>query len=68
MPECTRCRTDLEAQGGLLDTVGLAAYDGYECESCGTLLCSECFRDRAVELAGTAQETCPTCEGRLTKR
>lgn len=70
MPECERCGTELKAKGGgLKDALGLASYDGYECQGCGTLLCSACYRKRTVELAGSAPDSCPTCSGgQLEKR
>lgn len=54
--------------GGLLAKLGLNALDGYECSDCGTLLCSECFNDRTMELAGSAHDRCPECDGTVVKR
>lgn len=54
--------------GGLLAKLGLDSLDGYECADCGTLMCSSCFKDRTLELAGSAHDRCPTCEGTLVKR
>jgi hypothetical protein len=69
MPECERCGGELNGKrGGLKDALGLASYDGYECSSCGVLLCSSCYNKRTVELAGAAPDSCPRCEGRLEKR
>lgn len=69
MPECERCHSELGAKsGGLKDMLGLASYDGYECSSCGVLLCSSCYNKRTIELAGTAPDGCPTCDGMLSKR
>lgn len=69
MPECERCGTHLKAvSGGLKDKLGLASYDGYECSNCGALLCSDCYHTRAIELAGTPPDSCPRCDGMLSKR
>jgi len=68
MPRCHRCGEELEQRGGLLVTLGLSSLDGYECKQCGTLLCSDCYNERTVELAGSAHDTCPTCNGTLQKR
>jgi methionyl-tRNA synthetase len=69
MPECERCETELDAKaGGLRDALGLASYGGYECDGCGLLLCSSCYNERTVELAGAAPDSCPHCDGRLQKR
>ncbi|WP_058367376.1 hypothetical protein [Haloparvum sedimenti] len=69
MPRCVRCDTEMEPKSeGLLAKIGLAGRDGYECTRCGALLCSECFKRRTIELAGTPHERCPTCEGTLEKR
>lgn len=48
--------------------LGLATYDGYECRSCGGLICSDCYRKRKLELAGASHDKCPVCEGQLVKR
>jgi hypothetical protein len=69
MPECERCGTNLEGKsGGLKATLGLTSYDGYECTTCGCLLCSSCYNKRTVELAGAAPDSCPRCDGMLSKR
>lgn len=69
MPECERCREHLDATGRrLTDVLGLASYDGYECERCGVLLCSNCYNKRMTELAGAAPDRCPECDGKLAKR
>lgn len=69
MPACERCGEHLDARGGgLTAALGLASYDGYECSSCGVLLCSECFNERTMALAGAAPEGCPRCDGTLAKR
>lgn len=69
MPACERCGAQLDATGGgLRDALGLASYDGYECGSCGVLLCSDCYGERTMELAGAAPEGCPRCDGTLSKR
>lgn len=69
MPACERCGADLDATGGgITDALGLASYDGYECDRCGVLLCSDCYNKRTVELAGAAPDSCPQCDGRLAKR
>ena len=53
---------------GFLAKLGLGSLDGYECPDCGTLLCSDCFKDRTMELAGTSHDRCPACDGTLVKR
>lgn len=69
MPECERCGTAIDAKrGGLTALLGLASYDGYECRSCGVLLCSSCYNERTVQLAGAAPDSCLRCSGTLEKR
>ncbi|WP_435126551.1 hypothetical protein [Halobaculum sp. D14] len=54
--------------GGIAALLGLASYDGYECENCGTLVCQDCYRKRVVELAGAGHDRCPACDGLLSPR
>lgn len=69
MPRCERCGKELDAKSsGLMDRLGLRSYEGYECQQCGALLCSECFRERRRELAGSAHDLCPVCSGILEHR
>ncbi|SEH38261.1 MULTISPECIES: hypothetical protein [Halopenitus] len=68
MPQCARCEQELEANSGLLTRLGIGSLDGYECSKCGTLLCSNCFNERTLELAGSTHDRCPACDGTLRKR
>jgi len=69
MPECERCGTHLDAKGGgLKQLLGLASDGGHECPGCGILLCSACYTERMMELAGAAPDSCPRCDGTLEKR
>jgi hypothetical protein len=68
-PQCERCGKQLNGKtGGVMQRLGLRNYEGYECMECGAILCGDCFRTRRRELAGSAHDTCPVCDGILQHR
>ena len=69
MPECRNCDVELEPKSsGVMALLSRSRVEGFECSSCGAVLCTDCRQEMSINAFGGGEVTCGTCGGTWEQR